>query len=226
MLNPSPDMSYFVQYNSLTISNLPYKWFYFISYLRVARFSSLTNCIFNLVYIRFLNFLFIMIMKAKCGHVTERSYAEAHNGLCRRCHSNFSFILELEQRYGEDALVEYWYSKIASSGGQIELCLVIIPYLPSLLNSDMQRYESNILLLYLIALIPSGISLWQEAHVIFVLMHLYIHHEIYVLVPGIVLKWENSLFQTFYVRFCFLISDSFTKNIKIWLLHSIVDIRL
>jgi len=105
-------MSYFVQYNSLTISNLPYKWFYFISYLRVARFSSLTNCIFNLVYIRFLNFLFIMIMKAKCGHVTERSYAEAHNGLCRRCHSNFSFILELEQRYGEEALVEYWYSKI------------------------------------------------------------------------------------------------------------------
>jgi hypothetical protein len=51
-------------------------------------------------------------MKAKCGHVTEKSYAEAHWGLCRRCHSNFSFILELEQKYGEDALVEYWYSKI------------------------------------------------------------------------------------------------------------------
>ncbi len=53
-----------------------------------------------------------MIMKAKCGHVTENSYAEAHYGLCRRCHSNFSFILELEQKYGEDALVEYWYNKI------------------------------------------------------------------------------------------------------------------
>ena len=53
-----------------------------------------------------------MIMKAKCGHVTEKSYAETHDGLCRRCHSNFSFILDLEQKYGEDALVEYWYSKI------------------------------------------------------------------------------------------------------------------
>jgi uncharacterized protein Veg len=53
-----------------------------------------------------------MTMKAKCGHVAEKSYAEAHNGLCRRCHSNFSFILELEQKYGEDALVEYWYAKI------------------------------------------------------------------------------------------------------------------
>jgi hypothetical protein len=51
-------------------------------------------------------------MKAKCGHVAEKSYAEAHNGLCRRCHSNFSFLLELEQKYGEDALVEYWYAKI------------------------------------------------------------------------------------------------------------------
>lgn len=51
-------------------------------------------------------------MKAKCGHVTEKSYAEAHNGLCRRCHSNFSFLLELEQKYGDDALVEYWYAKI------------------------------------------------------------------------------------------------------------------
>ncbi|MGI0029959.1 MAG: hypothetical protein ACRD80_00055, partial [Nitrososphaeraceae archaeon] len=27
-------------------------------------------------------------------------------------HSNFSFLLELEQKYGEDALVEYWYGKI------------------------------------------------------------------------------------------------------------------
>lgn len=51
-------------------------------------------------------------MKAKCGHVTEKSYADAHGGLCRKCHSNFSFLLELEQKYGEDALVEYWYGKI------------------------------------------------------------------------------------------------------------------
>jgi len=51
-------------------------------------------------------------MKAKCGHVTEKSYAEAHHGLCRKCHSNFSSLLELEQKCGEDALVEYWYAKI------------------------------------------------------------------------------------------------------------------
>ena len=51
-------------------------------------------------------------MKAKCGHVTEKSYADAHSGLCRKRHSNFSFLLELEQKYGEDALVEYWYGKI------------------------------------------------------------------------------------------------------------------
>jgi uncharacterized protein Veg len=68
-----------------------------------------------------------MIMKAKCGHVAEKSYAEAHHGLCRRCHSNFSFILELEQKYGEDALVEYWYSKILThpSGIKEEVdCLI------------------------------------------------------------------------------------------------------
>lgn len=53
-----------------------------------------------------------MIMKAKCGHATEKSYAEAHGWLCRRCDSNFLFILGLEQKYGEDVLVEYWFSKI------------------------------------------------------------------------------------------------------------------
>lgn len=51
-------------------------------------------------------------MKAKCCHVAEKSYANAHSGLCRKCHSNFSFLLELEQKYGEDALIEYWYGKI------------------------------------------------------------------------------------------------------------------
>ena len=51
-------------------------------------------------------------MKAKCGHATEKSYAEAHHGLCKKCHSNFSSLLELEQKYGEDALIEYWYAKI------------------------------------------------------------------------------------------------------------------
>jgi hypothetical protein len=54
----------------------------------------------------------VITMKAKCGHATEKTYADAHGGLCRKCHSNFSFLLELEQKYGEDALVEYWYAKI------------------------------------------------------------------------------------------------------------------
>jgi hypothetical protein len=56
--------------------------------------------------------IIIVMMKAKCGHVEEKLYADAHHGLCRKCHSNFAFLLELEQKYGEDALIEYWYAKI------------------------------------------------------------------------------------------------------------------
>ncbi|HEX2013966.1 MAG TPA: hypothetical protein VLA68_01940 [Nitrososphaera sp.] len=44
--------------------------------------------------------------------MTSKNYAEAHQGLCRRCHSNFAFLVELEEREGEDALVQYWYQKI------------------------------------------------------------------------------------------------------------------
>lgn len=51
-------------------------------------------------------------MKAKCGHIVEKGYAEAHNGLCRRCDSNFSFLIGLESNGGEDALVQYWYAMI------------------------------------------------------------------------------------------------------------------
>jgi hypothetical protein len=54
----------------------------------------------------------IMMMKAKCGHLEDKAYYDAHHGLCRQCHSNFAFLLELEQKYGEDALIEYWYAKI------------------------------------------------------------------------------------------------------------------
>jgi hypothetical protein len=45
-------------------------------------------------------------MKAKCGHVENKTYSDAHHGLC------FAFLIELEQKYGEDALIEYWYAKI------------------------------------------------------------------------------------------------------------------
>jgi hypothetical protein len=54
----------------------------------------------------------MMMTKAKCGHIAEKSYTDAHWGLCRKCHSNFAFLIELEQKYGDDALVEYWYARI------------------------------------------------------------------------------------------------------------------
>ena len=53
-----------------------------------------------------------MLMRSKCGHFAAKSYADTHAGLCRKCHSNFSFLAEIEGKYGEDALVEYWYAKI------------------------------------------------------------------------------------------------------------------
>ncbi|MGH9926450.1 MAG: hypothetical protein ACRD5B_13850 [Nitrososphaeraceae archaeon] len=59
-----------------------------------------------------LSTIIIMMIEARCGHLEEKIYADVHNGLCRKCHSNFTFLLELEQKYGEDALIEYWYSKI------------------------------------------------------------------------------------------------------------------
>lgn len=56
-----------------------------------------------------------MIQKARCGHFATKSYAEAHGGLCRKCHSNFAVLIDLEKKYGEDALVEYWYSMILAT---------------------------------------------------------------------------------------------------------------
>jgi hypothetical protein len=54
-------------------------------------------------------------MKTRCGHSETKSYARAHYGLCRQCHSNFSYLVELEEKHGEDALVEYWYSQILAN---------------------------------------------------------------------------------------------------------------
>ena len=42
-------------------------------------------------------------MNLTCGHQTDRSFAKGHNGLCRKCHSNFSFLLDIEEKFGEDA---------------------------------------------------------------------------------------------------------------------------
>jgi hypothetical protein len=53
-----------------------------------------------------------MGMKARCGHSESKSYAQAHHGLCRKCHSSFAYLIELEEKHGEDALVQYWYDRI------------------------------------------------------------------------------------------------------------------
>ena len=45
------------------------------------------------------------MMEARCGHLEEKIFADVHHGLCRKCHSSFAFLLELEEKYGEDALI-------------------------------------------------------------------------------------------------------------------------
>lgn len=52
------------------------------------------------------------MMNIRCGHLADRSFTNNHNGLCRKCHSNFSFLLDLEEKFGEDVVVEYWYGMI------------------------------------------------------------------------------------------------------------------
>ena len=52
------------------------------------------------------------LMNIRCSHLTDRSFAKSHNGLCRKCHSNFSFLLDMEEKFGEDVIVEYWYGMI------------------------------------------------------------------------------------------------------------------
>jgi hypothetical protein len=54
-------------------------------------------------------------MATRCGHSEMEEYAKAHHGLCRHCHSNFAYLVELEGKHGEDALVEYWYSQILAN---------------------------------------------------------------------------------------------------------------
>jgi hypothetical protein len=54
-------------------------------------------------------------MMARCGHHVSKSYARGHHGLCRKCHSNFAYLVELEEKYGEDALIEYWFSMIIAN---------------------------------------------------------------------------------------------------------------
>jgi hypothetical protein len=51
-------------------------------------------------------------MNSTCGHLIGRSFAKGNNGLCRKCHSYFSFLLDIEEKFGEDVVVEYWYAMI------------------------------------------------------------------------------------------------------------------
>ena len=68
-----------------------------------------------------------MSQKVRCGHFAAKSYADAHGGLCRKCHSNFEAVIEIEKQFGEDALVEYWYGLILAripDGKQEIACLI------------------------------------------------------------------------------------------------------
>jgi hypothetical protein len=87
-----------------------------------------------------------MMMEARCGHVEEKLYADAHHGLCRKCHSNFAFLLELEQKYGEDALVEYWYAKVlvySSSERKGEEVECFIDHLIESYQQNLIKYPSK-----------------------------------------------------------------------------------
>lgn len=68
------------------------------------------------------------MIRAKCGHVVEKKHIDVHDGLCRKCHSSFSLIQEIESKGGEDALVEYWYAmiltKLSGVSEQESACLI------------------------------------------------------------------------------------------------------
>jgi hypothetical protein len=90
-------------------------------------------------------------MRSKCGHFAAKSYADTHAGLCRKCHSSFSFLAEIEGKYGEDALVEYWYAMILSylsSDKEVD-CLIdhLIKFYQKKLNEvpSKQKYIKKML---------------------------------------------------------------------------------
>jgi hypothetical protein len=90
-------------------------------------------------------------MKTRCGHTESKSYAKAHHGLCRRCHSNFAYLVELEERHGEDALVEYWYSQILANLSESKDAGCLIDHLIDFYQRKLieipskQRYISKML---------------------------------------------------------------------------------
>ncbi len=86
-----------------------------------------------------------MLMQAKCGHVEEKLYANTHHGLCRKCHSNFAYLLDLEQKYGEDALIQYWYGKILtySSSEREEGIRCLLDHLIDFYQHSLVKYPSK-----------------------------------------------------------------------------------
>ena len=86
-----------------------------------------------------------MLMQAKCGHIEEKLYANTHHGLCRKCHSNFAYLLELEQKYGEDALIQYWYAKILtySSGEEKEDISCLLDHLIDFYQQAFIKFPSK-----------------------------------------------------------------------------------
>jgi len=87
------------------------------------------------------------MMKARCGHLIGRKYAKAHDGLCRSCHSNFAFLIDLESEYGEDALVQYWYAMIlanlSSAEGKIQSSNCLIEHLVEFYRSKLDTVPSK-----------------------------------------------------------------------------------
>jgi hypothetical protein len=83
-------------------------------------------------------------MNLWCGHLTDRSLAKGHNGLCRKCHSNFSFLLDIEEKFGEDVVVEYWYGMILirlSDDKQATQCF--IEHLTDFYSKKLSEVSSN-----------------------------------------------------------------------------------
>ena len=87
-----------------------------------------------------------MLMHAKCGHVEEKLYADAHYGLCRKCQSNFSYLVELEQGYGEDAVVQYWYARIllySSASAENGDLTCLLAHLIDFYQQNLVKYPSK-----------------------------------------------------------------------------------
>jgi hypothetical protein len=85
------------------------------------------------------------VIKAKCGHLVEKKYVDVHDGLCRKCHSNFSFILDLVSKGGDDALVQYWYGMILTNLSGVNKHLVEYYKRQLIMVPSKERYIKKML---------------------------------------------------------------------------------